>query len=202
MDRLFQILPQWAVVLIILALGIVFFYITMPPHTVCDSQIEIFQSSQTPFLYLDPKKTYASTTAFQKSTENCKLGNSHGACRELFDGLRKMVQDIKVIPSECYAQVSDIDQITSAVWGSLGLFTQLAWGERAPASSFERMGWFDSFHLHTYCQLKRLGIELYGESSWNDFANKALEQLPQASQVGRNEAWARSILSINCAQYR
>src|SRR5437870_149832 len=110
MERLFQILPQWAVVLLILAIGVAFFYVTMPPHTVCDSQIEIFQSTQTPFLYKDPKKKYEQTVGYEKSVDNCKLGNSSGACRELFDGLRKMLEDTRSVPSECNEKLGDVSQ--------------------------------------------------------------------------------------------
>jgi hypothetical protein len=202
MEKLFKLFPQWVVVLLLLGCGIILFYVVAPPHTVCDSQIEIFQSSQTPFLYLDAKKTYLKTSGYEKSTTTCKLGNSHGACREMVDGLRKMLLDIKTVPSECYEKLSDISEVKSAIWNSLTLFSQIAWGEKPPPSAYEKVGWFDAFHLHTFCSLKRVAIELYTEEKWNEFASVTLEKLPQANQLERNDAWGRSLMSLNCAQYR
>ena len=202
MDELLKRFPQWAVVLVILIFGIGFFYFAMPPHTVCDSQLEIFTASETPFLYPDAKKKFQKTTGYAKSVENCKQGNSHGACRELFDGLRRMVLDLKVVPTECFSKMADQTEVKQAIWSSLGLFVELAWGDKAPKSAYEKLGWFDSFHLFTFCSLKRNGIEYYGDEKWTEFANAVLAKLPQANQLDRTEAWNRTLMSVNCDSYR
>lgn len=202
MDEIIKALPQWLLVFIILCVGVLIFYLAMPPHTACDSQLDVFKKSQTPFLFLDEKKSYVSTVGFTKSVETCKKGNGHGSCRELFDGLSRIMLDLKVVPDKCLQQIAEVDQIKGAVWVSLDLFTRIAWGETAPASSFERTNWFDSSHLRTYCALKRLSTDLYGEESWSPFVQSTLQKLPQYNQLTPQEAWPRTLLSLNCDSYR
>lgn len=202
MESLFKSLPQWAIAILILLAGIVFFYIVMPPHTVCDSQAEIFKAAQTPFLFLDSKKKYITTVGIVSATDNCKRGNSHGACRELFDGLKHMMLDLRVVPEECNSQIGGIAQVKSAIMSSLELFAMIAWTDKAPKSTYEKLGWYDTSHVSVYCALKRLSVEYYGQDNWNDFVNSILPKLPLYSELTREEAWPRTLFSVNCDQYR
>ncbi len=202
MENFFKSLPQWALVSLILVAGIIFFYIVMPPHTVCDSQAQVFKTSQTPFLFLDSKKSYIKTLGIGKARDICKRGNNHGACREIFDGLKKMMLDLKVVPEECNPKMSNMSEVKDAIMSSIQLFVRLAWSEKAPQSAYEKIGWFDSSHLRVYCALKNFALEFYGPDAWSEFVMGTLPQLPQYTELGREEAWPRTLFSINCDQYR
>lgn len=203
MEELLKRFPQWFVALLILAGGVAFLYIAMPPHSKCDSQVEVFKSAQTGFLYIEAKKKkYQETTGFEKSLNNCKAGASHGACRYLFDGLKRMLEDVRMVPSECRESIAGVGELKASLFQVADLFPRLAWGEKAPSSAYDRLGWYDSFHMYIYCSIRRTATELYGKESWDELSSKLLMELPQANQLGRNDAWARSLMSVNCDQYR
>lgn len=194
-------IPEKLLVGIILVAGVIFFFLANPPHTVCDSQIEVFKKSQTPFLFLDPKKNYLKTTAFEKSVETCKQGNSHGACRELFDGIEKVFIDLKTVPDECLGDVAGLAQIKQLLAGPIPVFARMAWGDYAPNEVHDRVGWFDTYHIRVICQMKKKIIEMYGQDMWSGLVNSTLPQLPQYNQLSREEGWARTIFSINCDSF-
>src|SRR5690606_22618655 len=155
-------------------------------------------SAQTPFLFLDPKKNYIKTIGYVKAREACKQSNSHGACLEMFDGLKKMMLDLRVIPDQCHEKIGELDEVRTALLGSLELMARMAWGNKAPASVYEKVGWYDSSHLHMYCALKAFSLEFYGQESWSEFVNKVMPQLPQYSELTTTEAWPRTLFSLNC----
>jgi hypothetical protein len=191
-------LPKAVLVFLALFVSLMVIMIISPPHTPCQSQLEVFRNNQTGFLYLDKKKSYMKTTGYQKSVEVCKYGNSPGACLDFFSGIKQVVKDLEFMPSECAGDVTSESIVNSAVWESIELMVQLSWGNRAPSSYLERQGWLDTYHLGVFCDLKRLLVTSYGKDRWNQFVNTQLKNLPQAQQLSRNESWQRSILSFSC----
>jgi hypothetical protein len=49
-----------------------------------------------------------------------------------------------------------------------------------------------------FCKLKKNLTAIYGEEAWDGFVNYLLADLPQATTLGRNESWARSLMSDRC----
>jgi hypothetical protein len=94
----------------------------------------------------------------------------------------------------------DESSITKPLWTALELIVQLAWGAKGPASVLERQGWYDLYHLTTFCDLKELMIRHYGQERMNAFIDRQLRELPGARALPRNESWQRTILSIPCGQ--
>ncbi|MEQ1875517.1 MAG: hypothetical protein ABL958_02650 [Bdellovibrionia bacterium] len=191
-------LPKAIIVFLALFVSLLVIMILQPPHTACNSQFEIFQASQMGFLYLDPKVTYKKTTGYEKSIELCKYGNSPGGCLDFFNGIKKLQKDLESVPGDCASEVSGNSSISKPVWDSLTFMVQLAWGSRPPGSYLERAGWFDTYHLSIFCDLKRLAIAQYGRDSWSRFVDTQLKSLPQATSISRNESWQRSVLSFPC----
>lgn len=191
-------LPKAIIVFLALFVSLMLIMTLQPPHTACNSQFEVFQASQTGFLYLDPKISYKKTTGYEKSIELCKYGNSPGGCLDFFNGIKKFHRDLEAIPHDCASEVMGNATISALVWESLEFMVQLAWGTKAPASSYERAGWFDTYHLSIFCDLKRLVINQYGNDSWSRFVDEQLKALPQAQSLPRNESWQRSVLSVSC----
>jgi hypothetical protein len=196
--RLLLSLPKAIIVFLALFVSLMIIMILQPPHTACNSQFEVFQASQTGFLYLDPKITYKKTTGLDKSIELCKYANSPGGCLDFFNGMKKLHRDLDAIPTDCANEVMGDSSIQQPLWGALEFMVQLAWGTKPPESSFERAGWFDNYHLAVFCDLKRLAINRYGNDSWSRFVDAQLKVLPQSQTLPRNESWQRSVLSFPC----
>lgn len=191
-------LPKAVLVFLALFVSLMVLLVVQPPHTACQSQLEVFRQGQTGFLYLDKKLKYKTKTGYERAVELCKYGNSPGGCLDFFNGLKRVQRDLEFVPSECASQVLDVDSVRKTLWDSAELIVQLAWGSRAPASYFERVGWYDSYHLAVFCDLKRLLINRYGQQRWTSFIDTQLKSLPQASTLSRNESWQRSVLSFPC----
>jgi len=196
--KLLLSLPKAIIVFLALFVSLAVIMVLQPPHTACNSQFEIFQASQTGFLFLDPKVTYKKTTGYDKAVELCKYANSPGGCLDFFNGVRKLQKDLDGVPSDCASEVTGNSLVYKAVWDSLTFMVQLAWGSRAPASYLERTGWFDNYHLSIFCDLKRLAIAQFGRDTWSRFVDNQLKALPQATSISRNESWQRSVLSFPC----
>ncbi len=56
LDEFFRTLSRRTIVILSLVVGTLVIIMLNPPHTVCDAQLDVFKSSQTGFLFLDPKK--------------------------------------------------------------------------------------------------------------------------------------------------
>jgi len=198
MNDFINSLPRWALVGGALALGLVFILITNPPHTACDSQLEIFQKSETPFLYPDSSKKFADQTLFQKSIQTCKDQNLPGPCFQFFEGLRLLIKDIKTVSLECRPKIVQSDLVSSALWLSLTAIFEIAWGPTPPKSYYEKTGWLDNVHINTFCDLQKVVRENFSEDDWVQFREKVLQSLPQASSLGRGEVWNRSLFTLKC----
>lgn len=195
-------LPQWALALLILCGGVGLLILADPPVSVCRSQMEALQSKLIPFVYPDPKRRIKTKTGFESSEEMCKLGNSPGACRELFDEVRKVLSEFETLNNECWTELTSVGPVVGVLRETVGLMAQIAWGDSAPKDRVDKLAWFDAYHLNTFCQIKKAWIRMSGENSWNTFAVAKVQQLPQANQLDPAEGWARSIFSLNCQQYR
>jgi len=196
----FKGLPQniFAFLTLVLALGLIF--ILRKPHSVCDSQAEIFKTNQTPFLYLDPKGT-SKTRDFVKFIDFCKLSNSPGGCLEFFDGMKRLYSDLIDVPSGCTPVLIDSPEVKEALFAGLELIVRLAWGEKPPSSNLERNGWLDLSQVAVFCNFKKMMIEQLGSDVWSSFVEKQMSNLPGASLLPRNDVWGRSLLSDPCVSY-
>jgi hypothetical protein len=171
------------------------------PHSVCDSQVEVFKANQIPFLYLDPKKSYIKTKDFDRVVTFCKKSNSSGGCLEFFNGMKRLYTDLEKVPTGCSATLMEISEVKEAMFLGLELIVHLAWGERPPPSSLERSGWLDSTQVGVFCEYKKL-INLHlGRETWNGFVEKQMTNLPGASLLPRNDVWSRTVLSDPCVSY-
>lgn len=198
MNDWLQMLPRGVVVTLALGTALAVIFLIKPPHTPCESQVEVLKKSQTDFLFLDPSKAYKKTTGFEKSLELCKFGNSSGACLDFFAGVKRLHQELVSTASACEQNLIEVPEVKKALWTALELFVRLAWGSVAPKAASEREGWLDSSLLSTYCDLKKFSIENFGQDSWNAFIEEQMRNLPQAEIYSRNEVWQRTILSYPC----
>ncbi len=193
-------LPQNLFVFLILVGILVLIFTVQKPHSVCDSQQEVFKLNQTPFLYLDPKKN-TKKTDLEKFVDFCKSTNSPGGCLDFFEGMRKLHTDLENAPSGCTEGLANLPEVQSAIFTALELMVHLAWGTKPPMTSFERNGWLDSSQVAVFCDFKKLINANMGSDKWKAFVEQQMSSLPGASLLPRNDMWSRTLLSDPCANY-
>lgn len=214
-------IPRPLLVFGALLLGVGLFFIIQEPHSVCMSQQEVFTQAQAGQIF--PKVTEKSqrSAIFPRVVENCKIGNSPGACYELFTLVRKLMRDLNASPQECLVPFGEIPEVKGAIQQSALLMVQLAWGEAPPEQGMSRLGWFEPPDLALFCQMKATYLRLYGEESWDEFRTVAAQRLPGEAQViekgtclncdylkkasdvfSAEEIWVRSLFSLRCDQYQ
>lgn len=201
LNQKLQELPRWALVGGILVIGIFLILLIQPPHSVCDSQFAVIKASQTPFLYLDPKKKYIKTTSYEASYRNCRNGNSLGACVDLFAGVQKLMQDVRASNPECITNLGDKTEIRKVFRETQELMVELAWGNKPPESTYDKFGWLDNNHMFLFCKLTDLRQKASGKEAWEAWREKVMASLPNPANLQRADIWRRSIFSASCTNY-
>ncbi|MCB0348785.1 MAG: hypothetical protein KDD37_08110, partial [Bdellovibrionales bacterium] len=201
LDRIVASLPRWVLVGGILVLGILFLLVFDPPHSVCDSQLSLLKSIQTPFLYLDSKKKYIKTTGFEASYTKCRNGNSLGACQNLFNGVLKLINDVEASNPECIADLGQVKVIKKAFRDTQDLMVELAWGNKPPESTYDKFGWLDNNHMFLFCRLTGMRIKSEGKNTWEKWREKTMLSLPNPGKLTRADIWRRSLFSASCSNY-
>ena len=196
MDQWLESLPRPVLVGGILVIGLLLIFAFNPPHSVCSSQMEVFKKNLTPWVFNDRK--FVETSKLAKSINTCKAGNSPGSCVEMFDYVRRVIGELDSMPLECHSEVGALSEVKRAVSSVLTLLVEIGWGTKPPADEFERQAWFDTAHLATVCDLIRFQKSLYGEDDWLTYVDTRIQSLPGASDVPREQVWAKTILSLPC----
>lgn len=201
MDKFLSLIPKNTLAFLSIVGGTLFIVLSEPPHSICDSQLEVFKSEQEKLLYKDPKSKKIITTKYQRLLEHCKITNNPGGCYELFQELKIFLHDLSTVPSECSGAVSSLTEVKKALWEPMELLVKLGWGEKPPTAYHAKFGWLDTADMSLYCRLKGRIIQVYGEPDWNAFREKMMRELPGAKDMPRNGVWDMSLFSENCARY-
>src|SRR4051794_8213080 len=110
MDRLLSMLPKNLMAFLAIAGGTAFIIFAQPPHTLCDSQLEVLQLAQKSFLAQDPRlkkfkgeqvkcfgegskrecESYNPTSTYERLRDRCKMTNNPGGCYELFHQMKTL----------------------------------------------------------------------------------------------------------------
>src|ERR1700679_3012220 len=134
MDRWLSLIPKGLLLVLVVGGGILFIVLSDPPHTVCESQLELFRQNQSRFLFLDPKREKILTTRYVRLIEHCKMTNDPGGCFELFSEIRTLLRDLQAVPSDCLERAGEIAEVKKAAWEVEDLIVRLAWGEKPPTT--------------------------------------------------------------------
>lgn len=201
MDRLLAVLPKNVLALLLIVGGIVLIVLFQPPHSVCDSQIEVVNKNQQSFLFKDPKSKQILTSKYERLRDHCKVTNNPGGCYELFQELKTMSHDLGTLPAECGSAVRGTVQYDRALKESAEMMVRLAWGEAPPSSYSAKFGWLEISDITLFCRLKDRLFAFYGEDWWNTFRERMMLDLPGAKDLARNQVWDLSLFSENCARY-
>ncbi|MGE0528558.1 MAG: hypothetical protein AB7G93_17450 [Bdellovibrionales bacterium] len=201
MDNLLALVPKNLIAIFAIGAGILLIVFLQPPHTVCDSQLEILKESQKKFLFKDPKSKTQKTTPYQHLMDTCKLTNNPGGCYELFQELKVLTQDLEILSANCARAVGDLSEFRRALWDPAELLVRLAWGEKPPTAYHAKFGWLDTADISLFCKLKARIHATYGQDAWESFRERMMRDLPGAKDLPRNQVWEMSLLSENCQRY-
>jgi hypothetical protein len=200
LDQFFSSLPKTVLALMAIAVGFLVIVLSDPPRTVCDSQMELFKRQQQEFLYgvEDSKKPALAKSMYSR----CQDGNGPGGCFEYFLRLKKMNQDLELIPKQCAETVATDDLLQTWIFKSMKLMAQISWGDRGPASVSRRTAWFDASDLSMFCELKRHALQIYGVEKMDEWREGVLGSLPEAEKMSHDSLYEKSLLSTSCEAYR
>lgn len=109
------------------------------------------------------------------------------------------MRDLENLPSDCGEEVAEFPSIKPAMKSSLEFLAQLAWGVGAPKSTFERLGWMDQSQLSIFCRMKAQYARRFGKENFDILREQTIQKLPGAAELGREEAWRRSLFSASCS---
>jgi len=148
------------------------------------------------------------------------MGNSPGACYELFSLLKKLVRDLDAASVQCLPEMSDVAPLQRVFSEEIELMALLAWGTQPPEKGAARLNWFEAADLALFCSLRRLDRAIFGSDSFELLREKINSKLPGEAPVIRDgvcvncdtrknatqvlspdEVWARSLFSIRCELY-
>jgi hypothetical protein len=203
LDRWIASFSRHTIATVVIAGGILFFIISSPPRTLCDTQIEYFTSQQNGFLFKDPNdKLKTRPPDFARMHEYCEQGNGPGACYELFARLRRMNGDLDAIPPECESAAGKISELRKALWGAQEILVRAGWGAKPPQAYQEKFGWLDTADVALFCALKTQLVRFAGQGEWDQYQEKLFHELPGAKDLPRKEAWEKMLVSEDCRRYR
>jgi hypothetical protein len=203
LDHLLNTLPKTVIAMVVIAIGFVVIVASDPPRTVCDSQFELFQQQQSEFIYggVDSEgKTRPPSV--NKMYTTCKESNSPGGCFEYFLRLKKLNQDLELVPKQCSETFAANSELNTWVLKSMNLMTQISWGDRGPASVTRKNAWFDASDLSTFCDLKKHATQIYGIEAMDKWREGLLSNLPESEKLDRDSVYQKSLISTPCEAYR
>ncbi len=201
MDRIIAAIPKNILATGIIIIGIFFIILSDPPHTVCESQLEVLKANQNNLLYKNPKSKFQKVTKYQRLRDQCLNTNSPGGCYELFQEIKLLLQDLSAVPNSCAQQAGAVKEVKEAVWESTEILVKLAWGHTPPSAYHAKFNWLDTADISLFCRLKNRIVVTYGDTAWNSFRERMMTSLPGAKDLPRNRVWDMSIFSENCARY-
>lgn len=196
-------IPRPLLVFLILAVGVLFFFLIQAPHTVCQSQLDIFKDAQAGKLF--PGKATdggSKQPRYAAFLEDCKQGNGPGACFEYFSLLRNLIRDLNGSPRECLIPFGDVAEVKRALFDGTQIMAMIAWGEHPPDKGMARFNWFEAADISLFCGLKDMIYRIYGEEGWEQLRLSTQSQFPGSNSLSPEEIWVRSLFSVRCEQFR
>lgn len=194
-------LPKHILAMLVLAGGIFFIVVSDPPATVCGQQAKSFKEKQVGFLYKKPDESFRSSSRFHQLIDVCISSNTMGGCYELFQGIRRTLQDMRSFSLECMSDVGSDSTVRDFVTKSLDLLIRLSWGVKPPEAVQLKLNWLEPTEVSLFCQLKNQYLVMYDDAAWAQLREGYLKSLPGIEKLQRKDAWGLSLMSIDCSKF-
>lgn len=172
--KIFRYIPESVFVLIILIGGLYYFMFETPLYSVCNAQINDFVKVQRGKFF--PGGSY-SYNRLSDSRKKCVSSIRGFGCNEYFLIMASAMQDLARLEDKCLVELSQNPYFSGVISQYMRTMVQLAWGERPPATQFDKTSWIDQRALKTFCQVRQYYRRLYTEQQWNALVGGTLNLL-------------------------
>jgi hypothetical protein len=220
MENFINSLPKPVLAFLAIVIAIVVFWLANPPHTVCDTQVEVLQESLKGTLFSSEMKKNKIPATLSKAKEVCQLGNSAGSCYEYFSSLKKIAAEVSKASSECTGTLYEVPEVAASLNDGIEVMARIAWGNQPPEPGYARFGWLQEGDLAVFCRLRGVYVRALGEEAWTAFRQKiftklpgeappagsdptqlAVEQKPATAVMSEQDVWNLSIFSVRCENF-
>lgn len=214
-------LPKWVIVTLVLVGASFAIFFLNPPHSACESQIDVVKDRLKGRLFPGKARKSAVPPAYIAQLENCKMGNSPGGCYELFRTMRLVHRELANLDFTCNETLGGITEVRQSLRAVMALLVQVGWGEEPPRPGEPQRSWLETSDLGLFCHMRDLYMRYYGKEELDKFMEFVFSDLPgeppifegstcancefrkKAKDVlSKEEMWARSLFSTRCDIYR
>jgi hypothetical protein len=182
--KIFRYVPEWFFVLVLIGLGVAFFFYDAPLTTVCDAQINDFAQGQNGRLF--PKAVNVLNPLTGGPYVNNNLSKSRKQCIESVQGMGcysyfKIVQgvlfDFQKLSPQCLMELSAKPLISKMFDDYIITMVRLAWGDRPPLSQTNKNGFLTDSDISTYCKMRKFYNVFYPQARWDALSRYTLSLL-------------------------
>lgn len=188
-------LPKPFLVVAVLIIAALFIILSDPPKNICDSQLDVFLSSQSGRISSLKGRIGG---LWARTAKYCQESKTLGGCSEFYNTVKVALRDIDNTSLECVNYVISQESVQKIIKDSTLLMVKMAWGEVPPEPGPQVYGWHRMSELALYCGLKKNIMKLFSDEEWELFVRSTISKLPQASQLSFDEAFGRSLFSVRC----
>ena len=183
-------LPRPVLATLLIGIGIAFIVLNDPPHHICKTQIEHFESKQ------------SKIGDWEKLVKSCRETNTPGGCYEMFFHLQTTLTHFYLVAKECIEPFSKQSKVKKKLLEGLEWMVRLAWREEALSGKVDKFNWLGPSDMNLFCNLKDRVIVFYGRKTFNNFEKQLLSSLSSDKTASPEIVKKKSILSEYCANYR
>lgn len=181
-NQLVKKIPQPALVIGVLVAALAIFVVSNPLKDECEIKIKIFEKNLHGSLIsvrgADKKTKFAQIDYWK---ENCRMGNSLGACNDYFTGLRKLADELRLVPNKCMlTYIEDNEKFMGQVLDGIKVMALVAWGDAPPVNIQSRLGWLTSADVTTFCRLKTFVEKTHEPEAFKAFRSQVYAEFPDA----------------------
>lgn len=190
LTQIFRYIPEWLFVVIIIGLGLGYFFFEKPLISVCDAQIAEFAAGQDGKLFPKVVKVLNPTTnkvysdnILNKVKTQCIDSPKGVGCYQYFKIIQSVLYDFKKLDNQCLSEMVQKPFVIQTFEEYLSTMAVLAWGEFPPLSQAHKTGWLTPQELKTFCTVKSYYQEFYPVERWNTLIQKTLSELVEDPKV-------------------
>lgn len=191
-----QKISKIKLVLLVLSVGSLLIILADPPKDKCDAQVAVFADSQSGILSSLRGKV---SPLWLRTAKYCKDTKTLGGCTEFLGLLKETLRDMENSSPECVPRLLSQDAVKNLLMDSIGLLTQMAWGEEPPELGPSVYGWMTLSEMSSFCKIQGYLERAIGQEEWEIFVRKTIAKLPKVKELSFQEAYERSFFSVRCS---
>ncbi len=184
LSKIFRYIPEWVFVLIIIGLGMSYFFYDKPLMSVCDAQISDFANGQNGKLFPRAVQVLNPLTGgvyfdnnLKRSKNHCIASPQGKGCYQYFKIIQSVLYDFKKLENQCLKQLLLTPIIQQLFEEYLTTMALLAWGEHPPRSQSVKTGFLSDPDIKTFCVVKSYFQDFYPPATLSKVIQKTLNQL-------------------------